>query len=178
MLFPQGSNRAVKRAARGWRRGAEAVAGVAVALVLTAAAQAAAGPRGSSGAPGAPTQADAAVTQELAPQLVPPDSPLTIALSLETRGYDLPLRPPGQCELVLDWYAKVLVGSPRRPSTVLVAHAQGSFGDARPSSLMLVSTGAGRRLLRRTRSLEVDAAVSYQDPSGVVASVYRDFELR
>lgn len=106
------------------------------------------------------------VAAALTPQVVPPDSGLTIALDLTVFGsYSLPLDPPSGGRLVVGWYAGTHLQLPTGSVPwLLVASGQTRYGHGGHSRLRMTATRQGQRLIGRAHSLRL-TSVAYFTPT-------------
>jgi len=110
--------------------------------------------------------------------LVPRDPALTVAIELQTRGYELPFRALTPGRLAVYWY---LGSHPRLsgPKAGLVRVASGStrFRVARQSQITIKPTRRGRRLVRRSRSLSITAVATFTPDESDRVSATKEFKL-
>lgn len=110
--------------------------------------------------------------------LVPPDPTLTVAIGLQTRGYELPFRALTPGRLVIDWY---LGKHPRltgpKPGLVLVASGSTRFHEAHKSQITIKATRRGRRLVRRSRSLSMTAVATFTPEESDRVTATKEFKL-
>jgi hypothetical protein len=109
---------------------------------------------------------------------VPRDPALTVAIELQTRGYELPFRALTPGRLAVYWY----LGSHARltgPKAGLVRVASGStrFRVARKSQITINPTRRGRRLVQRSRSLSITAVATFTPDESDRVSATEEFKL-
>jgi hypothetical protein len=111
-------------------------------------------------------------------QLVPPDLTLTVAIELQTGGYELPFRALTRGDLVVDWYLgrHPLITGPKA-GLVLVASGSARLHQAHKSHITIKPTRRGRRLVRRSRSLSVTAVATFSPDESVRISATKEFKL-
>ncbi|MGZ4184985.1 MAG: hypothetical protein ACXVUE_09380 [Solirubrobacteraceae bacterium] len=114
----------------------------------------------------------------LAKALVPHDPALTVAIELQTRGYELPFRALTPGRLAVNWYLGLhpkLAG----PKAGLVRVASGStrLRVARKSQVTIKPTPRGRRLVRRSRALSITAVATFTPDESDPVSATREFKL-
>jgi hypothetical protein len=127
-------------------------------------------------APVAPTASS--LRSGLRAQLVPPDPTLTVAIELQTRGYELPFRALTPGDLVVDWYlGKHPSITGPRAGLVLVASGSTRFHRAHRSQITIKPTRRGRRLVRLSRSLSVTAVATFAPEESARISAAKEFKL-
>jgi hypothetical protein len=129
--------------------------------------------------PAGADNAPARSSSDLASQLVPTDSAITIALELETRGYALPVWPSSAGALNIRWYSGRLSPSwiaAHHPTTLVSGRA--GFGRSHPSDVVLRATRFGRRLVERSRTLMVTTIAVFRSSAGQVMQASTTFSLR
>jgi hypothetical protein len=127
-------------------------------------------------APVAPTASS--LRSGLGAQLVPPDPTLTVAIGLQTRGYELPFRAVTPGDLAVDWYLgkHPKITGPKR-GLVLVASGSTRFHQAHKGQITIKPTRRGRRLVRRSRSLSVTAVATFTPDESVRIVATKVFKL-
>jgi hypothetical protein len=126
-----------------------------------------------------PVLTPAQLTADLEPQVVPPDSALTVALDLELfRSYSLPLRVPSAGRLFIGWYQGRHPALPNGTTNLrLVASGHTRFGYAHRSQLPMTVTTLGRRLIQSSRSLPLTAVAFFTPKRQRRVEVIRPFTL-
>ncbi|MGZ4304021.1 MAG: hypothetical protein ACXVSL_04025 [Solirubrobacteraceae bacterium] len=109
---------------------------------------------------------------------MPHDPALTVAIELQTRGYELPFRALTPGRLAVNWYLGLhpkLAG----PKAGLVRVASGStrLRVARKSQVTIKPTPRGRRLVRRSRALSITAVATFTPDESDPVSATREFKL-
>jgi hypothetical protein len=127
-------------------------------------------------APVAPSSAT--LQAGLGKALVPRDPALTVAIELQTVGYELPFRVLTPGRLAVDWYLgwhPKLTG----PKAGLVRVASGSarFRVPRKSQITIKPTRRGRRLVRRSRSVSITAVATFTPDESNRVSATKEFKL-
>jgi hypothetical protein len=110
--------------------------------------------------------------------LVPRDTALTVAIELQTRGYELPFHAPTPGRVTIVWYLgshPKLTGS--RPGLVRVAAGSTHFRVARKGQITIKPTRRGRRLVRRSRSLSITAVAMFTPEESEPVSATKVFKL-
>jgi hypothetical protein len=130
----------------------------------------------STTAPVAPSSTTLAAG--LSRALVPRDPTLTVAIELQTRGYELPFRALTPGRLVVDWY---LGSHPKltgpRAGLVRVASGSTRFRVARRGHITIKPTRRGRRVVRRSRSVSITAVATFRPDASDPVRATKEFKL-
>jgi hypothetical protein len=110
--------------------------------------------------------------------LAPRDRALTVAIELQTSGYELPFRALTPGRLVVDWY---LGSHPKltgpRAGLIRVASGSSRFRVARRGQVTIRPTRRGRRVVRRSRSLSITAVATFMPDASDPVSTTKEFKL-
>jgi hypothetical protein len=119
------------------------------------------------------------VQASLSGQLMPHDRTLAVAIGLQTkRGYRLAFTAPATGVVTVDWY----LGAPGqlpadRQGLVLVASGSTQIRRAAPSAVQIHTTTRGRKLVKRSRSLQLTALATLVPTQSLAVSVMAPFKL-
>lgn len=124
------------------------------------------------------TVSEAVLRTALTGSLAPHGATRDVALALQTSGYHDPLVTPAAGRLTVAWYrgahtaATSGAGLTRIASGVATARSPGAV------TVPLTITTAGRRLVRRSRSLTITALATLTPPQSATVAVAQVFTLR
>jgi hypothetical protein len=123
--------------------------------------------------------ASAEVQASLSGQLLPHDRTLAVAIGLQTRrGYRLAFDSPVTGEVTVDWYLGAHAQlSADRHGLVLVASGSTRIGRLGPGAVQIRTTARGRKLVKRSRSLQLTALATLVPTQSPAVSALAPFQL-
>jgi hypothetical protein len=112
-------------------------------------------------------------------QLMPHDRTLAVAIGLQTkRGYRLAFNAPVAGVVTVDWYLGAHGQLPAdRRGLVLVASGSTQIRRPGPNAVPIHTTARGRRLVERSRSLQLTAVATLVPTQSVAVSATAAFQL-
>jgi hypothetical protein len=119
------------------------------------------------------------VQASLSGQLMPHDRTLAVAIGLQTkRGYRLAFKAPVTGVVTVAWY----LGTPSqlpadRHGLVLVAGGSSQIRRPGPSAVQIHTTARGRKLVKRSRSLQLTALATLVPTQSLAVSAMAPFKL-
>jgi hypothetical protein len=119
------------------------------------------------------------VQASLSGQLIPHDQTLAVAIGLQTRrGYRLAFDAPVTGVVTVDWYLGAHAQLPAdHHGLVLVASGSTRIGRLGPSGVQIRTTARGRRLVERSRSLQLTALATLVPTESPAVSALAPFQL-
>lgn len=119
------------------------------------------------------------VQASLSGQLMPHDQTLAVAIGLQTqRGYRLTFTAPVTGVVTVDWYLGAYAQLPAdRHALVLVAVGSSRIGRPGPSAIQIRATARGRKLVKRSRVLQLTALATLVPTQSLPVSATAAFEL-
>lgn len=121
--------------------------------------------------------AGAQVQAGLLTQLVPPDPPLTIAIELQTRGYELPFKVLTPGRVVVDWYLGPHPNVTAPAGLILVASGAARFRRIHESQVKIKPTRRGRALIQQSSSLALTAVATFTPEQSLRVSAVSTFNF-
>lgn len=148
-------------------------------LVIVTASNASTSYAVASSASSAVAPATEEVQASLSGQLMPHDPALAVAIGLQTkRGYRLAFNAPVTGVVTVDWYLGAHGQLPAdRHDLVLVAGGSSQIRRSGPSAVQIHTTARGRRLVKRSRSLQLTALATLVPTQSLAVSAMAAFKL-